>query len=217
MNKFKEKYMRKPMIVLISLAFLVAACLPGQSPQDVQGQVETAVAQTMQAQQQIEDSVAQTVQAQNTLASPTATLVPTSTSTPFLFPTLTPIVATVTPVPPSSGGGGGGGVVKPNYSCDIIRQRPFDNSEIIHGGEFDIRWTILDNGTKTWDPGVDVKYFSGPSMSDVTRVEIPYAMEPGDQFEIVLDAVAPEEKGFQVMTWAVDGKYCYPYVAIIVK
>jgi hypothetical protein len=217
MNKFKEKYMRKTMIVLISLAFLAAACLPGQSPQDVQGQVETAVAQTMQAQQQIADSVAQTVQAQNALASPTPTLVASLTSTPILFPTLTPIVATVTPIPVSSGGGGGGGVYKAEYSCDIIRQRPFDNSEIIHGGDFDIRWTILNTGTKTWDPGVDVKYYSGPSMSPVTRVEISKAMKPGDQFDIVLDATAPEEKGFQVMTWAVDGKYCYPYVAIIVK
>jgi hypothetical protein len=216
MNKFKEKYMRKPLIVLISLAFLVAACLPGQNAQDVQGQVETAVAQTMQAQDQIDNAVAQTVQAQ---ASPTAvaSFTPTLTSTPVLFPTLTPIVATVTPIPVSGGGGGGGGTTKPQYACDIIRQRPFDNSEIIHGGDFDIKWTILNTGTKTWDPGVDVKYYSGPQMTSVTRVEITKAMKPGDQFDIVLDAVAPEKKGFQVMTWAVDGKYCYPYVAIIVK
>lgn len=208
--------MRKPMIVLISLAFLVAACLPGQSPQDVQGQVETAVAQTMQAQQQIENSVAQTVQAQNALASPTATLVPSLTSTPILFPTLTPIVATVTPitVPSGNGSGGGGGVSKAQYACDIIHQRPFDNSEIIHGGNFQIKWTILNTGTKTWDPGVDVKYLSGPQMTTVNRVEIPVAMKPGDQYAIALNATAPEEKGFQVMTWVVDGKYCYPYVAI---
>lgn len=209
--------MRKPMIVLISLAFLVAACLPGQSPQDVQGQVETAVAQTMQAQQQIENSVAQTVQAQNALASPTPTLVPSLTSTPILFPTLTPIVATVTPITSGGSGGGGGAAVKEYYACDIIRQRPYDNSEFNAGTQFDIKWTILNTGTKTWDPGVDVKYFSGPSMSAVTRVEIPYAMEQGDTFPIDLDGVAPQEKGFQVMTWVVDGKYCYPYVAIIVK
>jgi hypothetical protein len=216
MNKFKEKYMRKPLIVLISLAFLAAACLPGQNAQDVQGQVETAVAQTMQAQDQIDNAVAQTVQAQ---ASPTAvaSFTPTLTSTPVLFPTLTPIVATVTPIPVSGGGGGGGGTTKYEYACDIIHQRPYDNSEIIHGGDFDIKWTILNTGTKTWDSGVDVKYYSGPQMTSVTRVEITKAMKPGDQFSITLDAVAPEKKGFQVMTWAVDGKYCYPYVAIIVK
>lgn len=212
--------MHKTLIVLISTAFLAAACLPGQNPQDVQAQVETAVAQTMQAQQQIENSVAQTVEAQNALASPTTavTFTPFLTNTPILFPTLTPIVATTTPIPVSSGGGGGGGgVSKAAYSCDIIHQRPFDNSEIIHDGDFDIRWTILNNGTKTWDPGVDVKYFSGPQMTGVTLIEIPVAMEPGDQYDIVLDAVAPSEPGFQVMTWVVQGPYCYPYVAIIVK
>lgn len=213
--------MRKTLVVLISLACSLAACGPtGQSPEQVQAQVETAVAQTMQAQQQIDDSVAQTVQAQNASASPTLvdtpTLVPTNTA--INFPTLTPIVATVTPInPPSGGNGSGGSVTKPKYACDIIHQRPFDNSEIIHGGDFDIKWTILNTGTKTWDPGVDVKYYSGPQMSSVTLVEIPVKMEPGDQYDIVLDAKAPEERGFQVMTWVVQGPYCYPYVAINVK
>lgn len=210
--------MHKTLIVLILTAFLAAACLPGQNPQEVQAQVETAVAQTMEAQQQIENSVAQTVQAQNALASPTVAFTPTLTSTPILFPTLTPIVATVTPITVSSGGGGSGGsVTKAQYSCDVIHQRPFDNSEVIHDGQFDIRWTILNTGTKTWDPGVDVKYFSGPQMSAVTLIEIPVAMEPGDQYDIDLDGIAPSEKGFQVMTWVVQGPYCYPYVAIIVK
>ena len=212
--------MRKTLIVLISLAFLLAACLPGQSPQDVQGQVETAVAQTMQAQQQIQNSVAQTVEAQAPQASPTtdAAAAATSTSTPILFPTLTPIVATVTPITvPSSGGGGGGGVAKAAFSCDIIHQRPFDNTEINHGADFDIRWTILNNGTKTWDPGTDVKYVSGPHMTTGTLVEIPVSMKPGDQYSIVMDGTAPEERGFQVMTWVVQGQACWPYVAIIVK
>ena len=212
--------MHKTLIVLISTAFLAAACLPGQNPQDVQAQVETAVAQTMQAQQQIENYVAQTVEAQNALASPTTavTSTPILTNTPILFPTLTPIVATATPIPVSSGGGGGGGgVAKAAYSCDIIHQRPYDNSEFNPGTQFDIKWTILNTGTKTWDPGVDVKYFSGPSMSAVTLIEIPVAMEPGDQYDIDLDGTTPTEKGFQVMTWVVQGPYCYPYVAIIVK
>lgn len=209
--------MRKKLIILTSLIFLLAACLPSQSPEDLQRQVETAVAQTMQAQQQIEDSVAQTVQAQ-TSPTPVESFTPTLTNTPTAFPTLTPVVATVTPITvPSSGGGGGGVVVKAAYSCDILHQRPYDNSEIINGGDFDIKWTILNNGTKTWDPGVDVQYFSGPQMTSVTLIEIPVAMEPGDQYDIVLDATAPSEKGFQVMTWVVQGQYCYPYVAIIVK
>ncbi|MFN8411741.1 MAG: NBR1-Ig-like domain-containing protein [Anaerolineales bacterium] len=213
--------MRKNLIVLISLAFVMTACLPSQSPADVQAQVETAVAQTMEAQQQIENAVAQTVEAQGALASPTTVadaLTPTLTATPIFFPTLTPVVATVTPISVPSGGGSGGSTVKkPLYACDVIHQRPFDNSEIIHDGDFDIKWTILNTGTKTWAAGVDVKYFSGPKMTTTTVVQIPKEMKPNDQFDIVLDAKAPSEKGFQVMTWVVDGQYCYPYIAIYVK
>ncbi len=209
--------MRTTWIVLILLAFLVISCAPGQSPEQVQAQIETAVAQTVAAQKQIEESVAMTVAAQNAQASPTETA--TVTNTALSFPTLTPIVFTITPLPPpSSGGGGGGGVVaNAEYSCDIIHQRPYDNSEYNPGDGFDIKWTILNTGTKTWDSGVDVKYFSGPHMTTATVIEIPVKMKPHDQYDIVMDGTAPNKKGFQVMTWVVQGPYCYPYVAIIVR
>ncbi len=214
--------MHKTWIVLILLAFLIAACSPGQSPEQVQSQIETAVAQTVAAQKQIEESVAMTVAAQNALSTPTETPTATPTNTPLSFPSLTPL-PTVTPIPvnPPSGGGGGGGTIARDYSCDIISRRPFDNSEINHGQEFDIKWTIVNTGTKTWNPGYDVKYFSGPHMANVNLVEIPIEMKPKDKYEIVMDATAPVEKGFQVMTWTVSGdgtaQLCYPYVAIIVK
>jgi len=212
--------MHKTWIVLILLAFLIAACLPGQSPEQVQSQIETAVAQTVAAQKQIEESVALTVAAQNALSTPTETSTATPTNTALSFPTLTPL-PTVTPLPvnPPSGGGGGG-IIARDYSCDIISRRPFDNSEINHGQEFDIKWTIVNTGTKTWNPGYDVKYFSGPHMANVNLVEIPVQMKPKDKYVIVMDATAPVEKGFQVMTWTVSGdgtaQLCYPYVAIIV-
>jgi hypothetical protein len=53
-------------------------------------------------------------------------------------------------------------------------------------------------------------------MTSVTRVELP-AMESGDQYEVVLDAAAPNERGNQTMTWAVDGRICFGYVVITVK
>ena len=216
--------MQKKLMFLIVLAFLVASCLPGQSPEEVQAQINTAVAQTMSAQQQIEESVALTVQAQSPLATPTlveADTTETPTSTPLAFPTLTPLAFTFTPLPPPSSGGGGGTVSKRDYSCDIAGRRPFDNTEFNPGDDFDIKWTIINTGTKTWDPGFDVKYFSGPNMSGFTLVEIPVEMKPNAQYQIVMDGTAPAEKGFQVMTWTVSGngtaQLCYPYVAIIVK
>lgn len=217
--------MHKTWIVLILLTFVIASCLPGQSPEEVQSLIETAVAQTAAAQKQIEESVALTVAAQNALSTPTETPTATPTSTALSFPTLTPS-PTVTPIPvnpPSGGGGsgGGGGFTPRDYSCDIVGRRPFDNSEYNGGDKFDVKWTIVNTGTQTWNPGYDVKYFSGPHMATVNLVEIPVQMKPKDKYSIVMDANAPTDKGFQVMTWTVSGdgsaQLCYPYVAIIVR
>ncbi len=208
--------MRKTMFVLVTLAFILTACLPGQSPVDVQSQINTAVAQTLEARQQVEDSVAQTVAAQSPLFTPTAEVTETPTNIPLAFPTLTPIIPTVTALPvnpPSSGGTS----YKADYACDIINRKPLDNTEYNNGAKFDIKWTIVNTGTKTWEAGYDVKYFSGPKMTSLTVVEIPMEMKPNAKYEINLDAVVPDEKGFQVMTWTVQGQLCYPYVAIIVR
>ena len=207
--------------LMLLTALFIGACVPtatsgqnegsqaqGEQPLDTQSQIETAVVQTIEVQNQIATSVALTTQAQATATfTPTAVIIPTFT--PF-------VVATSTKRPSGGGGGGGSAPAKAEYSCDIINRRPLDNAEILHDQEFDIRWTIKNNGTKSWAAGMDVKYFSGPQMTSVTVVQIPVAMDPGDTYEIILDANAPSELGFQVMTWTVEGQLCYPYVALMV-
>ena len=209
--------MRKTMFVFVTLALILTACLPGQSPVDIQSQVNTAVAQTLEARQQIEDSVAQTVAAQNLLFTPTAESTQPPTNTPLAFPTLTAIIPTVTVFPVNPPSSGGGTSYQADYACDIINSKPRDNTEYNKGAKFDIKWTIVNTGKKTWEAGYDVKYFSGPKMTNLTVVEIPVEMKPNAKYEINLDAVVPDEKGFQVMTWTVQGQLCYPYTAIIVK
>ena len=208
--------MRKTMFILVILVFLVTACLPGQNTQELEGRVNTAVAQTMEAENRISNAVEETVSAQGPLATPTAATVdtaltftetPTTTATPFSIDTFTPI-----PVNPT----GTRVYVQAKYSCSVINRRPYDLSEYNPGDKFDIKWTIVNSGSKSWVAGIDVKYVSGPKMS-VSRVQIPKALNPGDSYTIVMDAVAPNKKGRQVMTFAVDGPMCYPYVAIIVK
>ncbi|MBI3162192.1 MAG: hypothetical protein HYZ23_06765 [Chloroflexi bacterium] len=207
-------------ITLVMLALLLAACLPTaptqqeqpqiqgtpqQSAQDVQSSIETAVAQTVEAQNQIGTSVAETMTAQ-----PTAT----ATATLLALPTLTPFdISTPTRVPSVSGGGS---TTTPDYMCDVIRVRPYDNTEFLHGQDFDIKWTILNTGKKVWPAGYDLKYYSGPLMTNAGTVQLP-EMDPKDQFSVVFDAKAPDEPGFHVMTWVVEGKLCFPYVAIYVR
>jgi len=198
---------------------LLAACAPApaptQDPAEVQRQIQESVALTVAAQN------AEAEQNQAVVAEPTNTPLPTQTEavpaspTP-VEPTATPFTVvppTVTPV--SSGSGGGGAVTPLEYDCNVGNRQPLDNTHFKPNKEFDIRWTIINTGTKSWPAGLDVKYYSGPLMSTTTVAELP-AMAPGDTFEVILDARAPQKRGFQVMTWIVEGKLCYPYVAIIV-
>jgi hypothetical protein len=221
MNPFTKRILFSATAVIFLLAACVPAAQPTIDPDEVANQVSTSVALTVEAGNQITTSVALTVAAQNTqtaLAGPTNTAIPTAeaaTATPVpAIPTATPVVV----VPPTtvSGGGGGSTTTQQEYDCDIIRRRPFDNTFFRPGDEFDIRWTIVNTGTRNLRAGTDVKYSIGSQMVGVTFVELP-EMRPGDQYEITFDAIAPDTEGNHIMTWVVEGQLCYPYAAIIVE
>ena len=209
--------------VLLGITSLVA-CAPGEeppSPEEIEAVINTAVAQTMEAEAQIAASVEMTVAARETEAAraqPTATLVPTQP-----LPTLTPILPTATAftaVPPSGGGGGGGGGGTSTYSCDIIRQRPRDNTEFKRTNTFDVSFAILNNGTATWPAGKDVTLLGNPgstlSIPTGFVVQLP-EMKPGDVFAVgPFDATAPDTPGRYVIDFKVEGGLCYPYVAFTV-
>jgi len=213
---------KRMLFLLMAGILLLAACAPApaaaptQDPAEIQQQIQEAVALTVAAQE------AEAEQAQ--ADAPTNTPLPTQTEagpaspTPLL-PTATPFVVVPPTLTPNSGGGGGGGGVAPvklEYDCTSQDRRPFDNTYFKSNKEFDIKWTIVNTGTKSWPAGKDVKYFSGEKMSSTSFVELP-AMDPGDTFVVNLDAVAPKKEGFYVMTYTVEGQLCFPYVAIIVE
>ena len=201
---------------------LLTACFPApqptQDPIDIANQIATGVALTVSAGQ---------TQTEAARPIPTNTTLPTQTDP--APPTETPNLPTATPfviIPPTStrpsGGGGGGGAPAPQplYDCTPVNNIPRDNTVFRPGDEFDIKWTIVNTGTRPIPARHDVKYFSGPVMmenpNDTFR-EFAADIPPGDRVTIIIDAVAPVERGFHVMTWIVEGEMCYPYVAIIVE
>lgn len=193
----------------MTVIFLLTACAPAPStpdPTQVANQIAASVVLTVAAQN-----------AQTAAAKPTDTPLPPPTPTevlPLIIPTATAFV--IVPPTVASGGGGGGTTTKREYACDIIRRRPFDNTYFRPNDTFDIRWTIVNTGTKTIRAGTDVKYSAGPQMTGVKLVELP-ELKPGDQYQIDFDATAPAQEGTHVMTWVVEGGLCYPYVVIIVE
>jgi hypothetical protein len=201
---------------VIAVILILTACAPApaaapatQDPALVQQLVEQSVALTVSAQ------TVQTLEAQALIPAATNTPLPTQTEAAPVLPTATPFVI----VPPTStvvvSTGGGGTTIKPEYACDIIRQRPYDDTTIKPGDTFDVKWTIVNTGTRTWEKGLDLKYLSGPKMTATANIELP-EMKPGDQYNIVLDATAPMELGMKVMVWVIENQICYPYVRIIV-
>ncbi|MCQ3938301.1 MAG: hypothetical protein DPW18_14815 [Chloroflexi bacterium] len=206
--------MSKKLPLLILLAILLSSCLPSQQPTaDVQSQVNTAVAGTMQANEQIARSVEETVSAQQPEAAPpseqpgTSSIVfqvsetPTFTATPFTVASATP---TNTPIPLK-------------YTCTVISRAPRDNTTFRQNEEFEIKWTVVNTGTRPWYENVDIKFVGGTNFAGSKRVEIRKGLQPGESFEVRLDGKAPSKAGYYVMTWLVDGPMCYAYAAINVK
>ena len=218
MNRSTKRILFSAMAAIFLMTACVPAAQPTVDPNEVANQVATSVALTVEAGNQINTSIALTVAAQNTqtaVARPTDTAIPSTVTPVPAIPTATPFVV-VPPTAVSGGGGGSGSTTRPEYACDIIRRRPFDNTFFRPGDEFDIRWTIVNTGTRNLRAGTDVKYSIGSDMVGIRFVELP-EMRPGDQYEIILDAVAPATEGHHIMTWVVEGPLCYPYAAIIVE
>ncbi len=213
--------------ILLAVPLLAAACAPAVAPTVnpavVEDQVATSVAMTIEAQGQVATSVAMTVGAQQTEA---AAAMPTETPSPAAPPSLTPVLTTATPFPSStpsggSGGssGGGGGYTTYKYSCDIIRQRPIDNTEYKRKNTFDVTFAILNNGTATWDAGKDLVLLGNPGPTLINppgTIQLP-KMEPGDVFTVgPFEALAPDDPGRYVIDFKLEGGFCYPYVAFYV-
>jgi hypothetical protein len=178
---------------------------------DIQNQIATSVALTV-ASQNLETQQAAPVATETLIATATAAVVDSPTP---LLPTATPFVI----VPPTTAPGGGGSgvtVVRPEFDCDSINRRPRDNTVFKPNDTFDIKWTIVNTGTKTMVAGLDLKFSIGTLLTSIDRVELPQ-LKPGEQYTVDFDAVAPAREGTYIMTFVVEGGLCYPYTAIVVE
>jgi len=212
-----KKTMKQFLFTAIPILLLLAACAPAPaptvSPVEIANQVATSVALTVASQN------LDTAQAQPQV---TDTAVPTATQVPLDTPTSVPPLDTPTaitiPTTVSSGGGSGGGgsTGTSGYSCEAINRRPFDNTIYKPGDRIDIKWTIRNNGKKTMNAGLDLKFSNGDKLMPDKIVQLP-ELKPGDEYQVNFDATAPDTKGNYVMVYIVEGGLCFPYTAIIVE
>jgi hypothetical protein len=207
---------KKILLFAMAMIFLLSACqpaLPTQNPSDIADQVATSVALTVAAQSALTQAAPSPVPAATNTMLPTQTEVGALPSPTPVLPTATAIVI----VPPTSvSSGGGGTTTKPQYACNPFPRTPRDNTIFRPNDSFDIKWTIVNTGTKTMQAGLDLKYDDGPQMTTTSLVELP-ELEPGESTTVTFDAVAPSKEGTYIMTYSVEGSLCFPYTAIIVE
>jgi len=199
----------------LAVIFMLAACVPAPAetpdPVLIENQIATSVALTV-ASQSLETQPAAPVATNTHLPTDTPAVIDTPTA---ILPTATAVVIVPATSVPSSGGGGGT-VVQADYSCNAINRRPFDYQVFKPGDEFDVRWTIVNTGRRTIRAGLDLKYSIGEQFISVDRVELP-ELDPGEDYTVDFDAIAPSRPGNYIMTYIVEGGLCYPYAAITVE
>ncbi len=201
------KESRKAILVVLACAALLAACAPTQNPQQVQSEIGTGVALTVQAQNDMGTAVAQTLTAEAPL--------PSATSSPTLvlltLPTLTAL-PTVTPFVVVPSGGGGGGSTAAQYACTFSEVKPLINV-FKPGDPIDIVWIITNTGTKDWPEKKDLDFQSGTRFSPYGGEELP-PLESGERVTISFEGNAPDEPGYYHMNFKVEGGLCFPFIDI---
>lgn len=210
--------MQKKILFFTLIMILLAGCLPAQSEQDISSLVNTAVAETARANTEIASIVEQTLAAQQPAFTPTAEFSPTPDPTfeTFILFTDTPF-PTATPFPTNTFSPAAAPTEKKPYACYVQTRSPGYLEEVRAGGNFEVKWFVVNTGTREWQAGMDLKYASGTNMIKGERFEIPVAILPGATYKVNLDAKAPNKPGTYTMTWIVEGPLCYANVTIIAK
>jgi hypothetical protein len=215
-----NKTTRQVLLSIILILLLLSACAPAPAP--------APTTDATLANDQVSTSVALTVAAMNTAtaqAQPQATNTAVPTATPLDTPTAVPPLDTPTAIvlptstTVSSGGsssGGGSSSSSSEYSCTPINRKPADNTVYKPGANFDIKWTIKNNGSKTLRAGLDLKYSNGDKLMPDKVIELP-ELKPNAEYTVTFDASAPDKNGNYVMAYMVEGGLCYPYTAIVVQ
>ena len=201
---------KRILMTSLILPLLLAACMPaaaqptGPSAEEVRAMVSTTVALTVSARE------TEIVASWSPTPLPTETPLPTPT---LAFPSLTPFPSSTPHYT------GGGYLPTPSeYECVVLNKLPADNSLFKPKKDFDIRFYLRNSGTKRWDKGMDLLYHSGTNMLIGDPIyELPQVAPGGMVGPFVFDAKSPNKAGTFVMTFKVQGGFCYPYIRIIVK
>ncbi len=183
-------------LLLMMAAFVVGACslLPGQTQVDDGQQINTVVAQTVQAE--LTSAVLETALAKSTQL-PTQQV---ETATPQLtatgLPTATP-QASATPYPTSTA------VPVPCHRIQFVMDVTApDGSMFAPGTSFVKTWRLRNAGSCTWMPDYALVFRGGNAMGAPGVVNLNTTVHPGQNVDVSVALTAPATPGSYEGLWS---------------
>ena len=197
--------LQKMIIVVMSLVLLVSllsACTK-KNEQEELNNIATSVVETL--------SMGET---RTAIARPSDTPVPTPTMVPTntmpVLPTQPPVDMTAvygitqSPIPQatpeSAAPTAAPGAVE---RADWAATTPKDGTVIDGGSKFKVNFSIVNNGTTTWNTNYYVQYVDGPKLSEISKLNMPSDIPPGLSAQFELEFTAPTTAGTVKSNWAV--------------
>lgn len=210
---------RKPIVTIIFIALLIAACSPAPAAEGQGPTPDIAAVRT---------SAASTVISQFTLTAaaftPTPSL-PTETSAPPSEQTATATTATVTTPFAQVTNASGTSIAL----CDLLSYNPStvdvnipDNTTMTPGQDFIKTWKVKNNGSCPWDPDYELVYAGYSDQMSGQFQPLTEVVQPGQEVDISVQFSAPDEAGVYLSAWQMSnpGGITFPepiYVKIIVQ
>ena len=111
---------------------------------------------------------------------------------------------------------------KKEYACSLLSQSPKDWAKMKPRQDFDMRWTVLNTGSKTWTQnGTDYKYIRGAAMhTHGATFDMPKNVAKDGKIALYVDMNAPKSKGTYVTYWGLangTNHFCQFYFTVTVK
>jgi hypothetical protein len=139
---------------------------------------------------------------------PTTTPKPAATNTP-VQPTVQIVYVTKAPTyTPTQGA----------FQCKITSLNPAIGTRLSNGVDFDLKVTLENVGTDTWDKdNLDFRYSSGAKFqTHLDALDLPNDVDPGDDVSFIVDMAATTGTGTQYARWIL-GNFCTVYISVFVK
>jgi hypothetical protein len=202
-------------LLALAGAMLLAACAPQEAPEPTQ---DPSVLYT---------AAAQTVQAEITM---TAAALPSATPSPSPQPSATvglptlegvgqgdtgvnvdvsvmtaTTMATLS-VPGTSSTQAPAAGVTSGDAAEWVSNDPADGSTVATGQKFDIRWTVRNTGTTTWNKNYMIRWYAGEKMAEKLSYNFREETAPDGTTTLIIDGLAPSSAGEYQTTWVLTNE-----------